>query len=91
MIRNENNTITSVPIVLNEHFRSMPMLADFTNNEFYKSDNEQSGLKIMTALPQNKCLNSFKNIEVKTPREDSNEDNPGDKVNPGEVKKCIPL
>jgi len=91
LIRNENNTITSVPIVLNEHFRSMPMLADFTNNEFYKSDSEQSGLKIMTALPQNKCLNSFKNIEVKTPREDSDEDNPGDKVNPGEVKKVYSI
>ena len=87
LIRNENNTITSVPIILNEHFRSMPMLAEFTNREFYKSDSEQSGLKIMTALPQNKCLNSFRNIQVNTQREDSDEDNAGEKVNPGEVKK----
>ena len=91
LIRNENNTITSVPIILNEHFRSMPMLADFTNSEFYKSDNEQSGLKIMTALPQNKCLNSFRNIEVKTQREDSDKENPGEKVNPGEVKKVFSI
>ena len=91
LIRNENNTITSVPIILNEHFRSMPMLAEFTNKEFYKSDSEQSGLKIMTALPQNKCLNSFKNIQVNTQREDSDEDNLGEKVNPGEVKKVLSI
>ena len=69
LIRNENNDITSVPVVLNEHFRSMPMLAEFTNNEFYKSSSEHSGLKIMTALPENKCLNSFMDIPVKTKRE----------------------
>ncbi len=85
LIRNENNDITSVPVVLNEHFRSMPMLAEFTNNEFYKSGSEHSGLKIMTALPQNKCLNSFMDIPVKTKREKT------ENVNAGEVKKVVSL
>ena len=38
------------PTVLREHYRSLPPLALFTNNEFYKQD---GGLDIMTETPGN--------------------------------------
>ena len=54
LIRNDENPVSATPVQLNEHFRSLPMLAEFTSDQFYKDDTQDAGLKIMTALPEKK-------------------------------------
>lgn len=46
---------------LDEHFRSMPTLANFTSTQFYEDD---GGLKVMTEVPSNLGKDSFRLIEV---------------------------
>lgn len=46
---------------LDEHFRSMPTLANFTSKQFYEAE---GGLKVMTEVPSNLGKESFKLIEV---------------------------
>lgn len=46
---------------LDEHFRSMPTLANFTSRQFYEDD---GGLKVMTEVPSNLGKDSFRLIEV---------------------------
>lgn len=83
LIRNDLNTVTAAPVLLNEHFRSLPMLAEFTSEQFYKDDNPESGLRIMTAVPDKKALNAFMDIEVPSKREDDSQ------INRGEVDKAF--
>ena len=71
LIRNPSNPITAPPILLNEHFRSLPMLAEFTSEQFYKDDTQDAGLRIMTALPDKKAINAFCDVQVSTKREDA--------------------
>lgn len=85
LIRNDLNPVTASPVQLNEHFRSLPMLAEFTSDEFYKTEGVDSGLRIMTALPDKKALNAFKDLPVSTLRESTS------KVNLGEVEKGFEL
>jgi len=85
LLRNEQNPISSNPAQLREHFRSLPMLAEFTSDEFYKDDSNNSGLRIMTALPDKKSINAFYSIEVKTKREKNS------KINIGEVDMAFKL
>ena len=66
LIRNPSNPITAPPILLNEHFRSLPMLAEFTSEQFYKDDTQDAGLRIMTALPDKKAINAFCDVQVST-------------------------
>ena len=40
------------------------MLAEFTSDQFYKNETSDSGLRIMTALPDKKAINAFQNVEV---------------------------
>ena len=61
------------------------MLAEFTSDEFYKTEGVDSGLRIMTALPDKKALNAFKDLPVSTLRESTS------KVNLGEVEKAFEL
>lgn len=83
LIRNDLNPITAAPVLLNEHFRSLPMLAEFTSEQFYKDERPDSGLRIMTAVPDKKALNSFMDIEVSTKREENSQ------INKGEVDKAF--
>jgi len=83
LIRNDLNPITAAPVVLNEHFRSLPMLAEFTSEQFYKDDNPESGLRIMTAVPDKKALNAFRDIEVSSKRDENSQ------INTGEVDKAF--
>jgi len=82
LIRNDQNQVTAAPVILNEHFRSLPMLAEFTSEQFYKDEN-QEGLRIMTAVPDKKALNAFADIEVSTKRESNSQ------INKGEVDKAF--
>ena len=78
LIRNDQNRVTAAPVLLNEHFRSLPMLAEFTSEQFYKDENNE-GLRIMTAVPDKKALNAFADVEVTSKREINS------KINKGEV------
>ena len=42
LIRNDLNPVTAAPVLLNEHFRSLPMLAEFTSEQFYKDESPES-------------------------------------------------
>jgi len=55
------NGLNVPKVTLDEHYRSMPSLATFTSNEFYKED---GGLRIMTEVGQNLNKECFKLIEV---------------------------
>jgi superfamily I DNA and/or RNA helicase len=83
LIRNDLNPVTAAPVLLNEHFRSLPMLAEFTSEQFYRDENPESGLRIMTAVPDKKALNAFKDIEVSSMREENSQ------INKGEVEKAF--
>lgn len=83
LIRNDLNPVTAAPVLLNEHFRSLPMLAEFTSEQFYKDESPESGLRIMTAVPNKKALNAFMDIEVASRREENSQ------INKGEVEKAF--
>lgn len=83
LIRNDLNPVTAAPVLLNEHFRSLPMLAEFTSEQFYKDESPESGLRIMTAVPDKKALNAFMDIEVVSRREENSQ------INKGEVEKAF--
>jgi hypothetical protein len=83
LIRNDLNPVTAAPVLLNEHFRSLPMLAEFTSEQFYKDESPDSGLRIMTALPDKKALSAFMDIEVASRREENSQ------INKGEVEKAL--
>jgi hypothetical protein len=85
LIRNDLNPVTAAPVLLNEHFRSLPMLAEFTSEQFYKDENPDSGLRIMTAVPDKKALNAFMDIEVASKREENSQ------INKGEVEKSFEI
>jgi hypothetical protein len=59
------------------------MLAEFTSEQFYKDEGPDSGLRIMTAVPDKKALNAFMDIEVSTKREENSQ------INKGEVDKAF--
>ncbi len=83
LIRNDQNPVSATPVQLNEHYRSLPMLAEFTSDQFYKNETSDSGLRVMTALPDKKAINAFADIEVKTKRTDKSQ------INKGEVEKTF--
>jgi hypothetical protein len=88
LARNEANALLTEANsnLLREHFRSLPMLAEFTSNEFYRDNPKEEGLRVMTSTPGRQKLIAFKNIEVEGTRlSDSN------KSNPDEVSKVIAL
>ncbi|WP_457627749.1 AAA domain-containing protein [Persephonella sp.] len=58
-IRSEENNFNIVEIMLDEHFRSLPALANFTNNKFYDGK-----LKIMTETPDKALINCFLPVKV---------------------------
>ncbi len=65
---------------LNEHFRSLPQLASFTSDEFYKDD---GGLCVMKELPSNFPLPCFRPSQTGGKREI------GAKVVPSEVDEVM--
>ena len=83
LIRNDLNPVTAAPVLLNEHFRSLPMLAEFTSEQFYQDESPDSGLRIMTAVPDKKALNAFMDLEVTSKREENSQ------INKGEVDKAF--
>jgi hypothetical protein len=83
LIRNDLNPVTAAPVLLNEHFRSLPMLAEFTSEQFYQDESPDSGLRIMTAVPDKKALNAFMDLEVTSKREENSQ------INKGEVDKSF--
>jgi hypothetical protein len=83
LIRNDLNPVTAAPVLLNEHFRSLPMLAEFTSEQFYRDESPDSGLRIMTAVPDKKALNAFMDLEVTSKREENSQ------INKGEVDKAF--
>ena len=66
LARNEANALLteSNSNTLREHFRSLPMLAEFTSSEFYRDNPKEEGLRIMTSTPGRQKLTAFKDIEV---------------------------
>lgn len=88
LARNEANALLTErnSNTLREHFRSLPMLAEFTSNEFYKDNPKEDGLRVMTSTPGRQKLVAFKDIEVNGTRASST-----NKSNPEEVKKVIEL
>jgi hypothetical protein len=58
-IRSEENNFNIPEIMLDEHFRSLPALASFTNNKFYDGK-----LKIMTETPDKALVNCFLPVKV---------------------------
>ena len=88
LARNEANALLTErnSNTLREHFRSLPMLAEFTSNEFYKDNPKEDGLRVMTSTPGRQKLVAFKDIEVSGTRASST-----NKSNPEEVNKVIEL
>lgn len=78
LVRNDLNPITAAPVLLNEHFRSLPMLAEFTSDQFYSEEGSGEGLRIMTALPKKKAIDAFMDLQVATNREESSQINKGE-------------
>ncbi|MDR2207120.1 MAG: hypothetical protein LBE36_13310 [Flavobacteriaceae bacterium] len=63
---NSDKRIQYIPTVaLDEHFRSLPMLANFNNNIFYKNN-----WKIMTETGKNRDINCFRAMPVMGKRDD---------------------
>ena len=62
-IRSEENNFNITEIMLDEHFRSLPALANFTNHQFYEGK-----LKIMTETPDKALINCFLPVKVKGKR-----------------------
>ena len=89
LFRNESNSLLSEKnsCSLKEHFRSLPMLAEFTSSEFYKDEVYTEGLRIMTSTPERQKLIAFKELHV----EGSRTDRKGKKYHPGEAYKVIEL
>ncbi|HEM56153.1 MAG TPA: RAP domain-containing protein, partial [Thermodesulfobium narugense] len=58
-IRSEQNNFNIVEVMLDEHFRSLPALARFTNERFYEGK-----LKIMTETPDKALINCFYPVKV---------------------------
>lgn len=85
MIRNDLNPIAAAPVLLNEHFRSLPMLAEFTSDQFYSDEGSGDGLKIMTSLPEKKAIDAFMDLQVASKREENS------KINKGEVDRTFEL
>jgi len=89
LARNEANALlTEGKIMLREHFRSLPMLAEFTSSEFYRDNPKEEGLRVMTSTPGRQKLTAFKNIEVNGSRKGGG-NNP--KSNPEEVRKVVEI
>jgi hypothetical protein len=88
LARNEANSLLteSNSNTLREHFRSLPMLAEFTSSEFYKDNPKEVGLRVMTSTPGRQKLVAFMDIEVSGTRASST-----NKSNPEEVNKVIEL
>jgi len=63
-IRSEENGFFIKEVMLDEHFRSLPKLARFTNDKFYEGK-----LKIMTETPDKEFINPFFPIKVDGKRE----------------------
>ena len=85
LIRNDLNPVTAAPVLLNEHFRSLPMLAEFTSDQFYSEEGSGEGLRIMTSLPEKKAIDAFMDIQVASKREENS------KINKGEVDKVLEI
>jgi hypothetical protein len=56
-----SNGLSIPQATLDEHYRSMPALANFTSTQFYEDD---GGLKVMTEIPSNLGKDCFRLIEV---------------------------
>jgi hypothetical protein len=88
LARNEANALLteSNSNTLREHFRSLPMLAEFTSSEFYRDNPKEEGLRIMTSTPGRQKLTAFKDIEVNGSRKGAS-----NKSNPEEIRKVVEL
>ena len=88
LARNEANALLteSNSNTLREHFRSLPMLAEFTSSEFYRDNPKEEGLRVMTSTPGRQKLTAFKDIEVNGSRKGVS-----NKSNPEEVKRVVAL
>ena len=85
LIRNDLNPIAAAPVLLNEHFRSLPMLAEFTSDQFYSDEGSGDGLRIMTSLPEKKAIDAFMDLQVASKREENTQ------INKGEVERTFEL
>ena len=79
-IRSEENNFNIVETMLDEHFRSLPAMASFTNNKFYEGK-----LKVMTETPDKTLVNCFKPIRVNGERD------PLDKTVKDEAQKVLEI
>ena len=88
LARNEANALLteSNSNTLREHFRSLPMLAEFTSSEFYRDNPKEEGLRVMTSTPGRQKLTAFKDIEVNGSRKGGS-----NKSNPEEVRKVVEI
>ena len=69
-IKSEENNVILTEVMLDEHFRSLPKLARYTNRRFYTDqDNPEGKLKIMTETPDRLSIECFKAVNVNGKRE----------------------
>lgn len=68
-IKNENYEPYIPETMLDEHYRSLPHLASYTNRQFYSDEEHPEGkLLIMTETPQQMEINCFQAIKVQGKR-----------------------
>jgi hypothetical protein len=74
--------------MLDEHYRSLPHLAHYTNYQFYRDDKHPEGkLRVMTETPQQMDINCFRTVLVQGERGDS--ENPNAKYIHEEAEEVI--
>lgn len=89
-IRSDKNSFSINETLLDEHFRSLPKLAQFTSKYFYSDDDKPDGkLNIMTELPDKMILKTFQGILVDGSIERNNKGT--NKVNITEAKEVIEI
>jgi hypothetical protein len=62
-IRSDKNNMHVPEVMLDEHYRSLPHLANYTSS-YYRDESNPNGLKVMTETPDKSNLNCFKAIRV---------------------------
>ena len=60
----EKNAIQFPSQLLDEHFRSLPQLANYTSKAYYKNSDNPTGLRVMTETPDKMNLETFHIIKV---------------------------
>jgi hypothetical protein len=89
-IKNDNYEPFIPETMLDEHYRSLPHLARYTNYQFYRDKNHPEGkLLVMTETPQRIDINCFQTVLVQGERGDS--ENPNAKYIHEEAEEVIKI